>query len=164
MDTNTPADTPAPVTLLEWSAPVRPHANRSPRWYAIGGAVVLTGAAYSIITGAWSLAIVILLCGGLYFLIRDHVPELKRIQMREDGLTFDTEDLSWSECKDFWIISSPRGNELHITRTARLKPQIILQTGDIALPVLRTVLSRFLKEQADRQESLIDTISRLCKL
>ena len=162
MEQQIPTPNPTPP-LLSWRAPDIHHHKRSPRWYAIGGACVLLGATYGILTGAWTLSVVVILIGGMYFLIRNASPELKHIEITEQGVIFDNVFTNWNDCISFWIIQNPDFTELHIHRENKEK-DIVIQTGNVDPLLIRQTLSNFLQEESDRAEGTLDTITRMLKL
>lgn len=165
MQENTPPPSgESPDILLSWNAQTHPDHKRSDRWYLIGGILVLLGAAYGILTHSWSLSIVILLCGAIYYLLKGHTPEAKTITLTRQGVLFEGAFTRWEDLKSFWLIATPHYTELHMTPRSRTQRMIRIQTGDIPTPDIRLVLSHFLQEESDKQENFIDTFIRICKL
>lgn len=180
MDTNTPAssvdataapnaDAPAtPPTgnklLLEWTAMITPHHERSPRWYLIGSLLVLAFAAYGILTGAWTMSLLAILLGGLYFLIRREPPMYKRIAIHENGYEYEGVFTYWADCQEFWLIHCPGYTQLHIRKKRGFERETVIQTGSIDPNEIRSLLSQYVHLTSDRNESLLDIIIRLCKL
>ncbi|MBI2635873.1 hypothetical protein HYW84_00935, partial [Candidatus Peregrinibacteria bacterium] len=135
--------------LLAWTAPSHFNHERSARWYLISGVLVISAAAYGVITGNWSVTLVSLLLGGVYFLTRHEAPPLKAIRIETDGVQFQDSFIPWAQCKDFWLIATPLYTELHIMRKGALKGEIRIQTGDISPLLIRSTLSQFLTMRAD---------------
>ena len=150
--------------LLSWSAPSQHHHHRSQRWYVTTGIIVLIIACYGILTGAWTVALVSTLVGGLYFLVRHETPALKEIRIEPDGVAFEGTFTPWSQCKDFWLVQTPLYTELHIIRNSTFNHEIRIQTVDIDPTLIRSTLSQFLTMRGDQRERLVDAIFRLCKL
>ncbi|MSR87442.1 hypothetical protein EXS70_04730 [Candidatus Peribacteria bacterium] len=162
--TPTPASPEAPRLPLSWSAPSHYNYERSTRWYQVGGAAVAVASLYGILTGAWSVALVSVLVGGVYFLIRHEPMPVHEISIETDGLQFKGSFIPWSEFKDFWMVATPLYTELHITRKERLKGNIRIQTGDIDPTVIRAALSQYLTIREDQKEYPVDALLRICKL
>lgn len=150
--------------LLSWTAPSHHNHVRSVRWYAIGGALILTIAVYGIVTSAWSVTLVSLLLGGVYFITRREPTALKEIRIETDGVQFQDSFTPWTQCGEFWLVQTPLFTELRIVRKGFAKSDIRIQTGPIDPTVLRSTLSQFLPMRADQREHLLDVIIRLCKL
>lgn len=152
-----------PQVLLRWNAPLRAIPQRSQRWYLASGVIVVGAAAYGIIAADWSFAIVALLCGAIYVLLHGHVPELREIAITGQGVFFDSRFYSYNDLKGFWLMQTPDALELHLTRKRRGSDLVIL-TGNTDPLFIRSTLGKYLPEESDRQERLLDTIIRICKL
>ena len=163
MTPETLVPTPRIPALLEWRAPSRINNERSPRWYMITGIAVLVIAAYGIISGAWTVSVVAVLCGSVYVLLRDHVPTLRSISITEQGVNFEGTFYGYNDLRSFWLIKTEVATILHITQKKR-GGDIVLLTGLTDPELVRQVLSRFLTEESDHKEHLLDTFIRICKL
>ncbi len=152
------------TALLEWSAPRAYAHERGKRWYTIGGTVILVVSAYGILTGAWSLAVVTVLVGGLYFLNRKEPPVLHTLRIEQTGVQYDGDFIHWGDFEGAWFVKTSAGPEIHLQRKIGTPREIILLTPHIDTNVLRSTLSRFLSVGSDRQEHLFDVLIRLCKL
>ena len=150
--------------LLTWTAPTRPHYERSTRWYTIGGVVVVGFAAYGIITNSWLFSIVTLLCGAVYFLQRNHVPTPKQFVITDGGVVFDEHFTRWGEIERFWVIETPTHATLHIRRKGRRTQDVHILVQNISVTEVKTTLGQFVPEDQSKQEGLFDIIIRICKL
>ena len=149
--------------LLMWTAPTKVIQERGRQWYLIGGIIVIVGASYGILTGSWSFAVVALLCGAVYVLLHGHVPAPSTIALTEYGIYFQGYFTSYNDLKSFWLFSTPLATELHIARKGRGK-EITILTGGMDPALIQGILSRFVPEDSDRNEHLLDAFIRICKL
>ena len=150
--------------ILQWWAHSHHNQERSPRWYVKAAVVVLAIAGYAILTGTWSLALVAILLGGLYFLSRKSETPLKNIAIERDGVRFQDSFIPWTQCKDFWMAATPLYTELHISKSSGLTREISIQTGDLDPSEIRATLSQFIPMRPDQREKLLDAFIRICKL
>ena len=165
MDTQTPPQTTAkPVPSLSWSAPTAPMHDRSPKWYMYGALFVLACAVWGILTGNWTFTIVMLMTGGLYFLVRKAPVPISTITLTESGFIFDTEFTQWTDCESFWMVQTPAYAELRIRKKRGVLRNVVIQTGALPPQLIRDVLAKFLPESTDQGERLVDKIIRICKL
>lgn len=155
---------PSDFRPLSWEALSAPAHERSKGWYIKGGVAIVILAAWGIISGAWTFSLVLLLIGGIYFLLRDHSPSPKRITIEARGVTFDGTFTPWTSLQSFWIIETPQYRELHIRPRSLKDSHIVIQTGFTDLNILKKTLSTFLPEDLEHQEGFIDMIIRICKL
>jgi hypothetical protein len=174
MDTqqNTVASPEAPVPatstheeiLLQWSGSTHPVHERGPRWYLYGGIAVLVMAAYGIVTGTWTLALLTILIGGAYYLVRREPPVMRDVAITTHGFRYGTDFAHWDECKDFWLIRTPGYWELHVRRGRGINRELIVQTGDINPNAIRATLSHYLPLRPDQKERMVDLCIRFLKL
>lgn len=166
-----PDSTPSQVLLEWWALNAHPH-KRSPRWYAIGGVIVLMAAAYGLFEGSWILTILVLLMGGIYFLLRNQNPKKIVIRITGIGIQIEERILNWNQLKDFWILLGPDFSELHLTTQGVLQGETTILIKDSETPtdtamdpgIVRELLLKFIPERAGMQERFLDTIARLLKL
>lgn len=156
--------TPTQTESLTWQAPRVPNHERSAGWYIVGGVVTIVAAALSVISGVWSLAIVSVLCGALYFLVRDHrFPDIT-CSMTEKGVQIGETFLSWTQVKGYWFLTTPTYTEFHIVPRAARSPELVIQTGTL-LPIdIRTFVAGKTEELVEKRERIIDILLRLTKL
>jgi hypothetical protein len=160
MNTNTPTQSPA----LSWQAPRVANIDRGSGWYVTGGAVVLAGAVFGVLAGVWSLAIVCVLCGALYFLVRDHTFPDVTCALTDKGVQIGDTFLAWTQVKGYWFVITPSYTELRFTPKAPRTPDLFIQTGTLLPLDIRTFLAGKTDELTDKQERLVDILLRLTKL
>lgn len=148
---------------LEWQAPSQVTHERSHRWYAVAGVAAASAIVYGVITGAWTLSVVVALVGGIFYLIRNHEHRTHTIRILPLGIEFDGVLRPWHRWKNFWILVGPGYNELHIA-AGGLHSDLIIQTGSMDPYVVRDTLLHFLPQHPKPREKLLDAISRFCKL
>ena len=159
-----PASSEHNKTLLEWTAPIVAHHERSPRWYLIGSILIIALTIYGILTGAWTMSLLAILLGGLYFLVRHEPPVLQHIEIQEHGFVYGGAFTFWTDCKDFWLIQCPGYTELHIKRKKGLNAETIIQTSIIDPILIRSTLSQYLEIRPDQKERFLDALLRIFKL
>lgn len=160
-DTNTP--TPEQV-LLTWSAPVQHTHERSKRWYVIGGTLVLAGAAYGVLSGAWSVALVAIMIGAMYFILRDHKFPDETITITQSGVRIGQTYMSWNDLQGFWLMPTDDYMELHIVPKDSKKRELLIQTGGMNIQTIRETIGAWIPELTDKRERLLDALIRICKL
>lgn len=156
MDTNT--------SLATWSAPSKPHFQRSRRWYIIVGGLALAAGIISILRGAWSVTVVTILLAGVYFLVHRMEPPTRTMEVFPHGFRFGRRFIPWTDCEGFWILQSPHYHELHIARKGNWNGDIVIQTGTLDPRALIALFKQFLPHQPENREKLIDVIIRICQI
>jgi hypothetical protein len=155
---------PEQQILASWQAPVIPKHDRTKRWYTIGGAVVLLCSVYGIISGSWPFTIVALLCGAMYYLMRDHVPPLKTITITDGGVFLEEIFTRWEDLTGFWMMQTRDYTELHFIPKMKRRSDIMIQTGNQNISDLRVLIGSHIPELTDKQESFLDALIRTAKL
>lgn len=162
------AEIPSPA-LLEWRTREFRAVERGPRWYLVGGVLVLAFAAYGLFDGSWTTVLLALMIGGLYFLLRNVRPREITVQITGMGLRIGGAFTPWNLCRDFWILIPPRPNasrpaELHIAPQKFLSREIVILLEDINPAAVRETLLKFLPERPGMEERFLDMIGRVLKL
>lgn len=153
-----------PQILAGWEAPVLPRHERSKKWYTVNGIVVLVFAAYGILSGSWPFAIVVLLCGAMYYLMRDHVPSLQTIIITDKGVQLGETFTRWEDLSGFWLLETPLYTELHFIPVLKRRGEMLIQTGDQNNENLRQLIGARIPELTDKREGFLDALLRTAKL
>lgn len=159
-----PSALPSSEPLLTWQATTHVVHERGMKWYIAAGIVLLAGIAYGLYSGAWSLIVVLVLCGLMYGMLHNHVPALKTIVISEEGVKLDDKFERWDQFKGFWIIETPINSELHIAPKNRKQDEIIMQLNGVQPELVKQVLGPLTEEIREKKETLIDKFIRICKL
>lgn len=168
-------ESPLSQVILAWkSLDSRPY-ERSPRWYLIGGILLIGLAAYGLFYHSWTTALVAILIGGVYFMTRNVKPREISVQITGIGIQIDNNLIPWSNCKDFWIlIPIPPKNskqnistgmiELHISTQKALQGEVVVFLNDIDPAEVRQTLLTFLPERSGMEERFLDSLAKIFKL
>lgn len=138
--------------------------ERGATWYAIAGTILLIIAAYGILSGAWSIALVSVLTAGLYVLLRDHRHGSVTATLSTTGVRIGDAYMHWQEVQGYWLLRTPEYTEIHFVPIDPRKPQLHIQTGSQSLSELQRLLQDFVPELTDKKEGLVDMFLRLYKL
>jgi hypothetical protein len=154
---------PSP-TLLEWQSTDSLEHNRGPRWYLAGGVIVLMFAAYGLFQGSWTTALLAVLIGGMYFLLRNEKPQSFRVRISGLGIAAGQDFLPWNTLRDFWILVGRDHQELHLVRQSMIGKETVLYIHNIDPALVRSTLLQFLPERSGMEERALDTVARILKL
>jgi len=160
LETNTHTEAP----ILNWTAPVSPTPERGHTWYIVVGVLIVGCLLFSLVTQAWTFTIVIILTSGAYWRVHKQAEPIATISILETGAQLNKTYVPWSDCEGFWLLQFPTYVELHIGRKTPRKAPILIQTGTMDVSVIRKTLVTYIPEISDRQERLLDFISRICKI
>ena len=150
--------------LLEWHAYIHPHYERGKMWFLCAVALIAILFSYSIYTEAWSFSVIIVMSVALYWFMHRHAPKERHIALYDWGFVLDEKEVQWEDCTGYWFLEGPGYHQLHIEHTKRVVGDFVIQTANIHPEEIHKVLDRFLNQMEDKQERLLDTISRICKI
>ncbi|HLC75945.1 MAG TPA: hypothetical protein VJB82_02395 [Candidatus Peribacterales bacterium] len=158
--------------ILSWQTLSAPPVERSKNWYAIGSVLVLMFAAYGLFQGSWLTALVAILMGGVYFLMRNEKPKMITVRITGIGMQIEEKIIPWNAIKDFWILLGRNYVELHLSPQGMVQGETVVYIRDPQTAAndaidpgnVRTALLQFLPERSGMQERFLDGIARLLKL
>ncbi len=149
--------------VLTWQAPAHLDHERSDRWYWIAGMLTMIAIVYSIISSAWTTAVVVALTAGLYFLVRNENHPLHTIRILPLGIEYDGKLEAWDNWRSFWILVGKSHAQLHIAHKG-MRPELMILIRDVDPFVLRDALSRYIPQNPEKRERLLDAFIRFCKI
>ncbi len=149
--------------LLAWEAPALPSHDRTPLWYAGVGICTAACIIFGIATRNWTFVVAVLLTAGMYAWLHRTAPLLHRIEIHDDGFTYDSLPTSWGNCRSFWLIRTPGYTELHILKRTGWERDMCIQTDKTDVEKVRAALKQFLPEQAGRKEHVAHRLARTFK-
>jgi hypothetical protein len=150
--------------LLQWTG--KPYAvhERTKDWYVKAGVVTVLVGVYAVLTASWTFAIVILLAAGVFYLLRDHEPREQTIEILRGGIRLQGVFRHWKSFKGFFLKITPNHTELHVLPISWREYPIMLHTGNADVREIRRIVSEHIPQLSDREESLLDSFIRFCKL
>jgi hypothetical protein len=149
------------TTLLEWQAPEFSFVERKAGWYVTGGIILLALVVLLVVWKQWLLLVVVVLLAVVvlqYSLIK---PKEITFKITSEGLYAGGKPYKFSDFKSFWI--SPEGKTLNFIRKKRLALSLILPLPENQTDKVRKILTNYLTEEAAREETPIDRLSRILK-
>lgn len=137
---------------ISWEVPeYHPH-NRDKRWYYIAGTASAAILAYSLFTGNFLLAVIIILIG-IVVLIQDaQEPDNLVFSMNHDGIMIGKKMYDFTELKDFAIIYRPKENtkNLYFEFKSAVKHRLTIPLDKMNPLPIRKFLLQYLPENKER--------------
>jgi len=139
--------------------------DRGLLWYVIA---LLIGAAllvYSIMTGNFLFAVILVLIGVVMILMSFNEPRTIRLEIDPSGVRLGGKKYSYNQFKEFSIIyQPPEINTLYLEFKMPFRERLSIPMGDLDPNIVRTYLLNFIQEDLERdEESLTDILSRTLK-
>jgi hypothetical protein len=152
--------------VLSWYAPEYLEQERDEKWVIVAGVISLSLITWSLWKGVYSLAIIVVLFSGLYFLTHRNKPKEINIALTTSGILFDKRYFPYSEMESFWVIFDPNNQvkTLNFLLKTGVFREITLQLSNQDPMEVRSFLSAHVFEMEGRTESLIEKVIRILKL
>ncbi len=154
-----------PETLI-WQAASKQAAPRSSQWYVIFAVVSLALLAFAVFYDRSPITIItfVLLIGVVYTL-STQTPHTLTYKITKTGLAAGNNVYPYKIIKQFWILyNPPEVKKLSFETTAYLNNQISFELGNQDPMIVKLVLSQYLPEDLQREESLSEVLARKLKI
>ena len=151
--------------IMSWYSPEFLRYERGFFWFLmlglLDGALIL----YAVWTGSITMLLVFLVVPAVFLMEHLRKPKTVQVTISPYGIKFGNTKLAFSEIRRFWILHDPPYlNELHILTNKRLHPEVTIPLLNLDPTIIRNVLVTQVPEWEGKNESLLDTIIRVCKL
>ena len=152
--------------IFDWEVSEYEKHNRNRRWYVI---MALIGAAlllYSVISGNYLFALVVVLFGIILFLQDMQQPMQVSFAVTETGIVVGSTYYPFKEITSYWIVySPPEVKNIYFLTNNILKHRLQVPLLDNDPRPIRDFLNQFLIEDLDQEEEpLSDRLGRMFKL
>ncbi len=153
--------------LIEWEFPEFVKYNRGITWYISVSIIGILLLIYSIITGNFLFASIIIMLAFIYFYSTLYDPLPVRFVIAEEGILLGHTFYYYDNIKNFWIVYKPKEGiaNLYFSFKNPLKPNLTIPLQDQNPIKVRQVLLNFLSEDKSvNDESFADFLERNLKL
>jgi hypothetical protein len=128
------------------------------------GALVIASGIWSILSGAWTLTIVIILGSAMYYQVIHSHQETLEVRITKSGLQIGERLSHWNQCSGFWIYRHGEHVVMHIEKNNGWEREIAVVIDDLDYRNVAELVSNFLPYHSTRREKVLDYIIRICKL
>jgi hypothetical protein len=153
-------------TYLSWKYSEAERYERGRVWYLGMGAAGLGLLLYSLVSGNFLFALIVIMFGLVIYLSSIQTPTDTDVMIREDGIHVGGAHYTYSEIVHFWFVyEPPMVKHLYLDFKEPWKPRAIIGLGEQNPNAVRQVLSEFIVEDLTKdEEPLLDAIGRVLKL
>jgi hypothetical protein len=153
------------LDILTWTAPNHVQPKRSPTWYMVFLIISLGLIAYAVYTQSIITGITFLLIIVVVLVLSSRGHELTTYQINKTGVSVGNISYPYKIIKKFWIYyNPPEVKTVNLETSAYLNNRVILQLGKQDPVAVKLLLSKFIPEDLDKQESLSETMARRLKI
>ncbi len=152
--------------VFDWTVNEYEKHDRSKRWYVIMAVVGIALLLYSVISGNYLFALVVVLFGIILFLQDMQQPMEVPFAITEAGIVVGNTYYPFKEITNYWIIYNPPGvKNIYFSTDSVLKHRLQIPLLDNDPRPIREYLNQFLVEDLEQEEEpLSDRLGRMFKL
>mgnify|MGYP001559282895 FL=1 len=152
--------------IFAWEVNEYEKHARSKRWYVIAGLLGTALLLYSIISGNYLFALVVVLVGIILFLQDVQAPIVVEFVVTEAGVIVGSKFYPFREFRNYWIIyNPPEVKNIYFATNSLVKHRLQIPLLDNDPRPIREFLNQFIVEDLDQeQEPLSDRVGRMFKI
>lgn len=152
------------TVLVAWKANEYPEYTRTPLYYGVVGLLFLGIIGYSIYSGDWYGAAIIIILIGFMLWYQRQTPSVKTYRLSQLGLYIDRKFYPYNEMYSYWFFLDQQHKSLNIIFQKKYLPQLTILLGDLDPLKIRTTLGKYIPEEGNRTENIADTLMRWFRL
>ncbi len=152
--------------LLNWSFPEYEKHERKLSWYIVSFSVGAFMFLYSVVTGNFIFAIIVILAGVILINSLKGEPRNIDFSITDRGILLGRNFYEYDNLSKFWIIyKAPQVKKLYFEVDNILHTQLVMPIGNVSPLELRDLLGKYLEEDVDKEnESISDSLGRALKI
>lgn len=152
------------TTLVEWRAEEFNNYSHNWIWYLLVIFITLIVIAYSVYSRDWFIiGVAVILNIFIFWYIRKKPDEIN-YRITQLGIYNGERFYPYSEIHSYWISYNKEGSKLNIVFTKKYLPLFSFHLKDVDPLIIKSVLSKHIPEQENRNESLMEWLSRILKI
>ncbi|MBI2037936.1 MAG: hypothetical protein HYT15_03365 [Candidatus Magasanikbacteria bacterium] len=152
--------------VFSWTVKEYEEHDRSPRWYLVMGLIGAALLLFSVISGNYLFALIVVLFGIILFLQDTQRPMEVFFGVTEAGLIVGDKYYPFKELSKYWIVyNPPEVKNIYFVTTSILKHRLQVPLLDNDPRPVRDFLNQFIVEDVDQEEEpLSDRLGRVFKI
>jgi hypothetical protein len=151
-------------TLLSWEANEYHPYEHGWKWYLALVVASLAVIGFSIYTKDWFVIAIALILDIFIILYTRKKPENMEYRITQLGIYAGEHFYPYGGIHSFWLSLHDRERKLNIIFMKKYLPQLTILIDNADPLQVKTIMGKYIPEQENRTDSLIDILSRLLKL
>jgi len=146
---------------MTWTAPEYAEYSKHPMWFLAFGIIAAGLVLYGIVSGSWTVALAFLMFGVLGVIAAARKP--KAVEIRLTGIGIEINGLLYPHetIRKFWILyHPPHIKAVYFETTAYFNGLVRMELAQQDPRPVREFLDRYLEEELDGEEPVVDVIAR----
>ncbi|HYC79737.1 MAG TPA: hypothetical protein VEC17_01790 [Candidatus Binatia bacterium] len=149
---------------ITWQAPEYQEYKKHPLWFMAFGLITALLVLFGIYSGSWTTAITFALFGIVGLIYASQKPKTVTIKLTGTGVQAHNMMYDYRTVKKFWIVYHPPVTKcLYLETNAYLNSVIKIELANQDPRAVKTFLSRYVEEDVDGMENIVDVIARKVK-
>jgi len=150
--------------ILAWEASEFRSYEHNWKWYVAILVASLGVIGYSVYSKDWFMIAVVVLVNVFLFFFAKKQPKTIQYRITQLGLYAGDHFYSYNEIHSFWLSLKDREKRLNLIFMKKYLPQLTILLDNVDSLQIKTVLGKYIPEQENRSDSLIDLLARILKL
>lgn len=150
--------------LIGWKAPEFQSYERSWVYYSIFAVILLAVIAYAVYTKDWFVLVIFVILAVFIIWYQRKEPKIKTYRITQLGIYEDNKFYQYSEIYSYWLLARGEHKALNIIFAKKYLPQMTILLDKIDPIKIREVLSKYIPEEGNRTETLLDRLVRFFRL
>jgi hypothetical protein len=149
---------------LTWQAPEFLDHRKHPLWFVGLGIITALLVLFGIYTKSWTTAIMFGLFGFGSLIYSSQRAKTVTITLSGTGVQIDNKNFDYRNIRKFWIVYHPPVVKcLYLETNAYINHLIKIELIDQDPRAIREFLAKYLEEDLDGEESIVDVVARKVK-
>lgn len=153
--------------FASWQINENDYHKKSPRWFLIFGAIFIALFIYSLFTGNFFFAVILIITVVITISKNSQEPELLNIILSHKGIKLGKKFYDFDRLKNFSIIYKPDKDTKTLIFEFKnpLLPEIIIPLGETNPLLVRENLIKYMEEDLDKDDvPMYENLNKLLKL
>jgi hypothetical protein len=149
---------------ITWQAPEYQEYRKHPLWFIGFGLVMALLVLYGIYTKSWTTAIMFGMFAFVGLIYASQKPKTIIIKLSGTGVQVHTQQIDYRAIRKFWVVYNPPVIRcLYLETTSYLNPIVKIELANQDPRMVKSFLSKYVEEDLDGMESLVDVVARKMK-
>jgi hypothetical protein len=146
---------------LSWHAPEFPEHPKPLVWYVIYGLATGTLVMYGVSVDSWTTAVAFLFFGIMGIYAASRKPKSVLVRVNGQGIEVDGNRYPYESIRRFWVLyHPPHIKSIYFETSAYFNGLVKVELAQQDPRPVRELLARYLEENLDGEEPMVDVIAR----
>ena len=150
--------------LVGWKAPEYETYDRTIAYYVVLSVLFLAVIGYAIYTRDWFVIGIFVILAGFLLWYQQKKPAEKTYRITQLGIYENNKFYQYNEIFSYWFLIDGKYKTLNVIFAKKYLPQLTILLKEMDPVKVRSVLSKYIPEENNRTETMLDRLVRLFRL